>query len=70
MKIEITEDSPILLKLVPETSDDYFNNGVLSSNLTRMKIDFRVKDVWTLVFNIDPNYHTDFMEHSDISEDR
>jgi len=65
MKLEITEDSPILLKLIPETQLEIFQNGHLHARLQRMKVDYRTTDKGTLIFNIDPNYPDDFTDHEE-----
>lgn len=65
MKVTITEDNPILLRLIPETQLEVFTNGSLSSRLEKMKLDFIIEDEGTLVFNIDPSCPNDFTDHSE-----
>jgi len=64
MKIERTTDSPILLKLIPETPLDAFKNGVMARSFSNIDIEYRVKKDGTLVVNIDPSWK-DFTEHGD-----
>ena len=64
MKVEHTSDSPILLKLIPETPLEAFKNGTMATKFSNMKIPHKVKDDATLVLNIDPNW-SDFTEHGE-----
>ncbi len=63
MKIEHTIDSPILLKLIPETSKEIFENGERSASFRQMGIPHIVEDDGSLIFNIDPAW-------KDFAEDR
>ncbi len=54
MKVKHTIDSPILLKLTPETSKEAFENGQRAQSMTSMKIPYRVENGGSLIFNIDP----------------
>jgi len=56
MKIKHTNDSPILLKIIPESPLEAFKNGAMAKSLKNMKIDHRVKGDGTLVLNIDPDW--------------
>ena len=63
MKIEHTIDSPILIKLIPETSQEIFENGERSASFTRMGIPYRSEEGGALILNIDPHW-------KDFAEDR
>lgn len=63
MKIELTEDSPILLKIIPETSQEVFSNGIITGKLIKMKIVHKIKENGTILLNIDPDGWKDFTEH-------
>ena len=54
MKIKRTQDSPILLKLVPETPLETIANGERSAAFKNMKIDHRIENDGSLIVNIDP----------------
>jgi len=60
MKIEITTDSPILLKLTPETPQEAFNNGVLHECMMRMGLSCvkpdAASDEGMVVINIDDTW--------------
>lgn len=62
MEIQHTMDSPILLKLVPKTPLDIFENGIRAESFLNMGIPHRVEQNGTLVLNIDPNWR-DFTDH-------
>jgi len=64
MKVEHTSDSPILLKLIPETPLEAFENGIMAIKLLNMKIPQKVKDDATLLLNIDPTW-SGFTEHGE-----
>ncbi len=63
MEIKHTIDSPILLKLIPETIEETFKNGERSASLKRMDIPHRVDDDGAIILNIDPTW-------KDFAEDR
>jgi len=63
MKVEHTENSPILLKIIPETQLEVFKNGAMSESLSRMEIPHRFKKDGTLLVNVDPAGWKDFDEH-------
>ena len=54
MKVKHTVDSPILLKLTPETPTEAFENGERSMSMKDMKIPHGVEEDGSLIFNIDP----------------
>lgn len=56
MKIEHTTDSPILLKLIPETPIDAFTNGERAQSFSAMGIPHKVEDGGIIVLNIDPDW--------------
>ena len=63
MKVKHTIDSPILLKLIPETPKETIANGERSASFRRMDIDHRVGDDGSLILNID-------LDWEDFAEDR
>ena len=54
MKVMHTIDSPILLKLIPESFAEAYENGKRAHSLEGMKIPHRVEDNGALILNIDP----------------
>lgn len=62
MKIEFTEDSPILIKLIPETPLEAFKNNNIFSKLNKNKR-VKLKKNNTLLINIDQCGWSDFKEH-------
>lgn len=54
MEIKRTQDSPILLRLIPETPLEIIANGRRSFAFRQMKIDHRIGKDGSLILNIDP----------------
>jgi hypothetical protein len=63
MIINHTVDSPILIKLTPESLKEAFENGQRAESMKRMNIPHRVESDGSLVLNIDPVWK-DFAETS------
>lgn len=64
MKIELTKDSPILIKLIPETPFEEFKNNNIFNILNRSnnkKVKLKKSNI--LLINIDQCGWTDFKEH-------
>lgn len=61
MIVKHTIDSPILLKLKPESHKEAFENGKRAQSMYGMKIPHRVEEDGSLIFNIDPAWK-DFAE--------
>lgn len=60
MRIELTNDSPVLIKIIPEDQNESFNNGRLSQRLNTMGIKHICQENnGALLINIDP-YWKDF----------
>jgi len=58
MKIKHTVDSPILLKFIPETPTEAFENGRRKASMEQMGIPHRTEEGGILIFNIDPGWRT------------
>ena len=56
MKVKHTIDSPILLQITPETTEEIFENGERHASMHNMKIPHRVEKDGSLIFNIDPGW--------------
>lgn len=64
MKIVVTQDSPVLLKLIPETTVDGFHLGSLAERLKNSKR-VKVKENGVLLVNVDSAWG-DFEEHGNV----